>query len=351
MTTLSPQLQAALVAAVVAVVGIIVRDVGMKIWERRAEKTETAQEIFHKYSDPLASSATSLLWRLNEVINGEGRGAYLQVDAHSSKFAEYKRLSTFYRILTLLGWIRAFRRELSFLKATKSEDIATIRSAISDLESALADGAHVEGRRLVGLMQLWDLNTNNNESELIRIGIVVDQILSRELHAGQVIVASELSKDSQRNLCLELANKVSNELKVNPPGEEVVNETVARAVQCLSYREAWIYRDWQVGLGDLMLREMDKGPRMFDVIGFKDFETLVTEGSEIDKRWIGRVTAVFDNVDVSGADTYDVRLEQLRNTLRATANLLISLTNADNQQKILQEKSLELANQIVGQSE
>ena len=91
-----------MVGAVVAIAVLVVRDVLMKLWQQRKERERSAQEVFRKYSDPLASSATSLILRLDEILNGEGRGAYLLVDTHATKFAGYKRLSTIYRLLNLL---------------------------------------------------------------------------------------------------------------------------------------------------------------------------------------------------------------------------------------------------------
>ena len=340
---MSAPLESAFVTAAIVLFALFVKDV---VWKRRQEKREasrSAREVFLRYSDPLASSTASLLWRLDEILNHEGRGAYLLVDTHENKYVEYKRLSTVYRLLSLLGWIRGYRRELSFLRAQSDTHILNITLAINSLEEALADGAHVEGKRLEALLSLWGYEGELDETTRLRLGISLEQILKNELNTQKVLLAQDLPKDRQRELSFELAKALSAELNETPPSDEVVGEMVAEAAQCLSYREAWIYRDWQAGLGDLMLDEIDSGHRKFEVIGFAEFEYMSLIGPNDDNRWIERANSIFEDLDTTGSDKYDERYNQLRTTLFATAQLLLALTRADPQQQILMKKSIELA--------
>ena len=281
-------------------------------------------------------------WRLDEILNHKSRGAYLLIDKHENKYAEYK-LSTVYRLLSLLGWIRGYRRELSFLRSQSDDHMLNIRVAIDTLEKALADGAHVERKRLKALLGLWDYEGQIDEPRQLRLEICLEKILKNELHTQNVLLARDLPKDRQRALSKELAKALSAELNVEPPSDEVVSEMVAEAAQCLSYREAWIYRDWQAGLGDLMLDEVDSGHRKFEVIGFAEFEYMSLIGPNDDNRWIERANSIFEDLDTTGSDKYDERYNQLRTTLFATAQLLLALTRADPQQQSLIKKSIELA--------
>jgi hypothetical protein len=207
----------------------------------------------------------------------------------------------------------------------------------------LADGAHVEGKRLEALLSLWGYDGELDEPTRLRLGISLEQILKNELYTQNVLLARDLPKDRQRELSFELAKALSAELNETPPSDEVVGEMVAEAAQCLSYREAWIYRDWQAGLGDLMLNEIDSGHGKFEVIGFAEFEYMSLIGPNDDNRWIERANSVFEDLDTTGSDKYDERYNQLRTTLFATAQLLLALTRADPQQQILMKKSIELA--------
>ena len=134
----------ALIGVVMALVVVLLRDLFVRyVFEQRSEK-KTAIEVFRRYADPLSSSATSLLWRLNEILNQPGRGTFLRKDVASTKFVSYKRLSTIYRFAALLGWIRAFRRELSFLRSKDDSGLGQIKESLRSLERALADGSHIE---------------------------------------------------------------------------------------------------------------------------------------------------------------------------------------------------------------
>ena len=49
------------------------------------------------------------------------------------------------------------------------------------------------------------------------------------------------------------------------------------ALRCISVKQAWIYRDWQQAIGNLMIREIEGAVRRFDIIGYGDFEALVRD--------------------------------------------------------------------------
>jgi hypothetical protein len=326
-------------------VGILLRDLILKsLQEKRLQKKKTF-DIYLKYSDPLASSASSLLWRLNEIFYHPGRGIFLKEPR--TDFEIYKSISTQYRLASLLGWIRAFRRELSFLKINKKERLKSLKKAISFIESALADGPHIEKRRLEGLAELWGITLPRQSDIEVKISISLNNILQQKLHSAKVSVATELNQQDQYDICKKAAQVICRSLGIDWITEQIITETRARAIQMISIKESWLYRDWQAGIGDLMIKEVGHSSRAFDVIGFRDFEALKVSEDIENKRWLTRLNNIFDGIDVSIEDTFDARLQQLRNTMVATAKLVLALTDIQPHHHILLENTLNLAKEII----
>ena len=88
--SLNPTLQAAIIASGVTFFGIVLKDVVIKLLIDIKKRKETSLEIFRKYSDPLLSASTSLLWRLNEIFFEKGRGSYLIGETPETTFDELR---------------------------------------------------------------------------------------------------------------------------------------------------------------------------------------------------------------------------------------------------------------------
>ena len=146
-----------LAGAVATLLAGILRDFVAKWWTDRREENKSAEDVYRGYAEPLASAAIALLWRLKETFGKDGRASYLSAREPRTSFEDYKLRSTYYRLAAVLGWIRALRRELSFLRLADKKRLEVIESAIISLESSLADGHHVEFQRLDGLIRIWHL--------------------------------------------------------------------------------------------------------------------------------------------------------------------------------------------------
>lgn len=344
-TTLPVQVQAAVIAAAVTLVGILARDVVFRFLQESRETRKSELEIFRRYADPLASAASSVLWRLNEIFSQRGRGDYLTSPV--TEFEQYKRISTSYRLAALLGWIRAFRRELSFLEVRSRRQLAALKAAIRSLESALADGPHIELRRLEDLAELWDFSLPDNREERVALAIALNNIIKPKLHSQNVHVAGLLPEKDKKQLCLDVAELLGKELGIASLTPEFIGETTARAIQRMTINEAWIYRDWQAAIGDLMIKKVDYGGRAFEAVGFGDFERMWHRGGEEEMVWIDRLNKTFDCVDVSAEERLDARIQQLRRTMRSTAQLVIALAEIQPRRDVLLENTLKLARQVL----
>jgi hypothetical protein len=345
-------LETAAIAAAGALVGVILKDLIFKLIDEHRAKRETLRAVYARYAEPLSLATVSLLWRLHEALEQPGRGRFLKLVGippttnKYSTFGAYKKLSTLYRLAALLGWIRACRREFSYLKVAESEAHGPIEEAISSFEHALADGPAVAIERLVKLCSLWGLEGAINDEICqylaVDLEIAIDEFF-QDLDVDEV----NLLSDGQRSALASRAAKViTSSLKLQDVPLAVLEQTWARAIQVVDFKEAWIYRDWQSAIGDLMVRPVDGAERRFEVIGFSEFESMCTDGTDLQKKWILRLSAVFDGIDLSWKDQFDHRPSQLRAVLNATASLALALCCTVDKRNI-SDKSRELAGRIV----
>jgi hypothetical protein len=344
-------LETAAIAAIGALVGVILKDLFFKLWEENRTKKETLRAVYSRYAEPLSLATVSLLWRLHEALEQPGRGRFLKMIGvppttnKYSTFGAYKKVSTLYRLAALLGLIRACRREFSYLKVAESEAHGPIQEAINSFERALADGPAVAIERLVKLCSLWGLEGAINE-EICQYLAVDLEIAIDEFFQGLDVDEVSLLSDSQKlELVARAAGVITSSLKLQDVPQDVIEQSWARAIQIVDFKEAWIYRDWQSAIGDLMLRPIDGAERRFEVIGFSEFESMCTDGTDVQKKWVFRLSAVFDDIDLSWKDPYDHRPSQLGAVLHATASLALALVPCVDERNI-SEKSRSLAGRI-----
>lgn len=339
------QLQAAIIGAIVTFLGFILRDFVFKILHERRESQKTDFEIYKKYADPLATAATSLLWRLYEIFYEKGRGSYL-IEARW-EFEKYKKISTLYRLAGILGWIRAYKRELSFFHTHSKKQLVSIENAINGIESALADGPHVESTRLERLAFLWNINLPNDVKDKSEIAIIINNIIKPKLHSCNVKVADSLTKEDQNELCENICKALCSQLGIEHLPNQLIEEKREGAIQQIAIRESWLYRDWQAGIGDLMIKETSQGERRYEIVGYKEFEKMALSGTDEHTRWIDRLKDVIEDLDISGAGRFDARIEQLRNTMNSTAKLLKALASVKTKQNIVSQKTSEIVDTIL----
>uniref|UniRef100_UPI000A36908A hypothetical protein n=1 Tax=Amycolatopsis kentuckyensis TaxID=218823 RepID=UPI000A36908A len=308
----------------------------------RRESRAASRLTYENYANPLAVSAADLFYRMREIFDSGGSGFFLSGEVHVTTFERYKVLSTLYRMASLLAWIRALRRELLLLQPKVSRR-KKLEAALNAFSEALAEGGHIEATRLSGLAEVWGIGLSSSESSR-RAGIQVDHELKKALHAGTVAKFDDLDEAAQLD-ALERIHAVVAGADA-PDGADLAGSR-ARVAGLLSVREAWIYRDWQAAIGDVLLRETSSGPRRFQVIGYRDFETLVEEGEEADRRWLRRLYTVIDDVDVHADRTSDARIGQLHAVYVATAGIIEALSAAGGRRSPISGDLLACARSVV----
>lgn len=319
----SPQVVAALLALAGVIVGLIARDIVMAIYLVRQKRTQELadrkkaadkqhQDLVRLYSDPLKDAVTSLRHRLKEIVE-QKQSRYLLADAPNTPFLDYKRISTLYRIAAVLGWIRAIRRERSYLDPQQASGSVEMQAIVA-LEKALADGAHVELQRLDELSNLWRVSAIAPQKKG-HIASLIDGERAGFLAMKKVLSASGLSDADQVELAGRCAAIIQREVGVDIP-TDLVAATVKQSTLTFGIKEAYIYRDWQVAIGDMMLEEDKGSTRHFAVLGFGVFEDMVFEARKDPQshvaRWIGRLERLIHDLDMTQIGMFDARREQLR---------------------------------------
>jgi hypothetical protein len=314
--------QAALVGALASIIVGFLRDFASKWWSERREAKRSARDIYRRYAEPLASAVSSLFWRLKEAFGSDGRGSYLTAQEPRTHYEDYKLRSTYYRLASVLGWIRALRRELSFFRTEGQERLASLENAIAHFEASLADGHHVELQRLDGLLHIWGLRPITDGEVRMRVAVDVENHEKRYLQRFPVASPADLPSDRQGELCTEIAELICTRASLAPVSREILVETQSQAIRQIAIKEAWLYRDWQAAIGGLMIREATAGDRHFEVLGFGEFESMLLGPTEDQFRWLCRIAMLFDELDLERDNPFDARPTALRKLYQATAQMV-----------------------------
>lgn len=99
-------------------------------------------------------------------------------------------------------------------------------------------------------------------------------------------------------------------------------------LNAINIKKGLIYRDWQIGIGELMIQESKLNNRAFEVIGFKDFEVLFLSEDQLNKRWVKRIEGIFSNVNMSDDENNDARPEQIKKIYLAISKLILTIEDS-----------------------
>ena len=324
---MNEKLEIALLSLGGTMIALLIRDVIVKahfarvkrrqeIEDRDYEEGRSRAELFGLYARPLHAAVQSLKYRLEEIVN-KAPAVYLLADRPKQDYVEYKRISTCYRLAAVLGWIRAFRKERSYLAPDGREGAGEIEDLIGAFEKALADGQHVEDLRLNKLLSLWSVSLDGaNGVEKRGTAVAIDNLLHYHLDKSRTTTVATIEKEKQFTMCAELAKLIGSRLHVEIP-TGLVTSRLEEAIVFLGMREAYIYRDWQSAIGDLMIRRVRDASRRFDVIGYGSFEhtwAVASRRSPRNRRRMSfeRIEALFDELDMSQTMMSDARQAQIK---------------------------------------
>lgn len=333
---------------IAALITPIVKDLVIRRSNDRRAKTNAQREVFRNYAAPLIASCEALLWRLGEIFL-EGRHQFLKTATLPLVYNEYKRQSTLYRISGVLGWIRAMHLELSALPRGESQFLSPISDAIDNVRHVLADGPTVELHRLRQVCTVWGFDlrtlTGNHEGQLAtRFEIELYNIAGDELKHDSNLM-KQLPFDEKLRICRTLADFLSGELRIAKIDGPVIAETVNRAIQALSFREALIYRDWQDAIGDAVLLRDEDSARRYKLLGYQQFVEVLNNGT----LWMDVFRGSIDDIDFDAVDRNDSRVAQLRALAAGVATILLKLSEGEDGD-LINLKVLEIAKRLSAQN-
>jgi hypothetical protein len=299
--------------------------------EKRRDQA-SKKDAFRLYADPLSESATSLRYRLDEIAESPERAIYLNPAAPKSDYNDYKFWSTLYRLASTLGWIRAYRRERSYLDIADASSPDNLESYIRRFEATLADGPHIEDKRLREFIRHGTnkeaQTPRNPEKNLERdLAIKVENVLKSHLGDSKTS-AHELSEVKKTSLVRDVAECISKGtgLEFN---NDLLEQRKSKIIEILGIKEAWIYRDWQQAIGDLMIKNAPAGGRKYDVIGYREFIEIarrsVADPDNPDHRWTKSLYNLFSGLNLCELDLFDARQQQIKNTHNSTIELTAEL--------------------------
>ncbi|EGQ7914766.1 TPA: hypothetical protein ACN32D_004238 [Vibrio parahaemolyticus] len=321
------RIQAVVISSVVAISLFFIRDLLLPKLKATKEEKKQKIEIYKKYAEPLGKSAESMFWRLNEIFSNGTKAKFLERGKVITDFDNYKYISTLYRLGALLGWITAIKKEQSYIRASNDGDSKKLLEALNKLEKSLADGPHTEENRARYLCEIWSIEVP--QAELMALGSEISRIVKHELKVSEVQLISDLSADRNLEVARQCADYLCDSLDIARIADEQLRVTQFDVAKRLAIREAWIYRDWQTGIGELMLVKSESKNRTFDVIGYKEFEAMFESEEPEHQKWVKRLGKLFDGVAVNNVDANDMRIEQLQKTYKSIANLIITIQESE----------------------
>ncbi len=315
---------AAIIGATSALLVSILKDYLFERLKERRVREQSEATVYRQYLAPLSESCEKIVWRSKEIFIDK-RHAFLKTSTLPLDFNAYKRISTLYRIATLIGWIRGMNLELRALPRGKTNVATPISKQIAAFQKALADGPHVELHRLTRLSALWGIDLTRLDQTCqaalaMRFEVEAHTATEGKLKSDPDPLRS-LPVDKKLEICRRLAAYLAKETGGKAPDDDVVRETVERAVGGLSYREALLYRDWQDALGDAMIERDPDSVRRFRIIGYEKFTRLL----ETDAPWFAVLSRSIDDIDFDEIDPSDFRSQQLRDLSAAVASILIGI--------------------------
>lgn len=318
---------AAIIGAIANILTGVIRDFMAKAWSDKKDAQRASNEIFRTYAEPLGAAITSLYWRLKEISRQTERSSFLIAVEPRTNFDEYKLHSTYFRLAAVLGWLRVLQRERSFLRNYGENRVKNIDDAINLFEMALADGHCVEIQRLHGLQRIWQLSPISDKRIEHQAAVAIERCIEHAIRNTNVNNVVNLYGTARASICEEVSNAITTVSGIPHVTQSLLSETESLAIRQMAIREAWLYRDWQASIGDMMIREKKIGNRNFEVLGFGDFEAMIFEPSNHQQRSLQRITALFDNLNMDRIDPYDARSTVIRKLLEAAAQLITALAS------------------------
>lgn len=326
---------------VITGLSIFVKDFILEILKERRTNKQSQLSTFKHYANPVIKSCETLCWRLKEIL--DQKGAVLLDSQSKNEFFRYKYISTLYRVCAVIGWLTAIKKEYAYIDPANKKSSATIEEAIFQFRKSLADGQHMELSILLELTNIWKIDVSSlDQREKALLAVHVEKIAYNYIDKNKILSAKDLEDKVQLNMLRDISDKICSYVKCPKVEDSLFKETKERVITELSRIEAWIYRDWQDAIGEIMLSSIQNGTRRFDIIDFGTFETMYDK----DEKWVKRVERLIADLDVSVDEKYDARINQLKNMFSSCVELIFAFNSVNKQVGTIRDESLNKLNEF-----
>lgn len=332
------------IGAIAALIVPFLKDFLFQSLNERRVETRRQEQVSRNYLAPLSDACQKLIWRFSEIFI-EDRHQWLKTTTLPLEYNEYKRHSTLYRIASLVGWIRAIDLELSALPRSKGALRSPVSEGVSQVQSALADGPHVEVHRLESVCSILRLGIDDlSEERKQRLATRLEVALYDAIGPDRAIEnfdIENLELGRKKEICQRVSDFLCGELGKAKIDRKIVAESTNSLIRGLTYREALIYRDWQDAIGDMILVRDSDSIRKFKIRGFAEFEQIL----EADLAWIKTFKKLVADVDFETRDANDFRAKQLLRLAQSVSAILIEIATTK-EGDLVPDKVLELARKL-----
>lgn len=327
-----PPVQAALIVAITTLVtvilGLIFKDYLIPGWVESRSRKRRGQALLDQYRIKLFKACEALASRLAEIYRI--RSHYLWADAPKREFYLYKYQSSVYRLCVLLGWIRAYRMHEALLSFKKIKSKYAVSHSMEEMASALADGQTVEMYVAKAICSILNIDLAHlSQDALFKFSVQVDELVQKYVTNRSVNFIADLPSGEQEDFIRDVVALIpsfSGSLLTKTQCEAIIKE--------VSVKLGLIYRDWQQAIGDLMVERNDGSDLSHGVIGYRQFENIMSmpESNE-ERKWVAKAERVFQGLDLRAEHRMDSRIHQLKRLYGHAYKLMVVLNDLDEKSK------------------
>ncbi|GAB5554843.1 MAG: hypothetical protein Sapg2KO_44340 [Saprospiraceae bacterium] len=313
--------------------------IGKEFWEANRTKRKEQKEkldVFGLYGYPLLDASRELVERLFDILLEKPR--YLRKDAPESEYYKYHYISTIYRMNSVLGWIRAIRREISKMEVGKASHNQELEKAIKDFQTSLASNVFLHGQQVDYLINRWELTIPTETKDLTtedknKLELDIEVVVSTFMKELSPQRPWEIEREKKLELLKQVRAKLAEATQhPGPFDDSLITKFQRSCIRVISRRVSWIYLDWQRAIGDFMLKQntSEFALRRLELKSFHefedDFQAYKKEGQT--NRWIARVDRLFHDLQPGSSILFDTRDQQLEQVSGKLINLIDVLRKA-----------------------
>ncbi len=274
--------------------------------------------IIKHYHRKLALALSNCCQRL-EIVFRDGMPS-MQLNNITDNYLDYRHISTLYRLCAVLGWLHIIRKDWAYLHSIQDKHHNHIYAMINTVCQSLAQNPTHYEQKWLKLLEVLAIAQNNPQIESRTI-VQLQYLLSQYIPFDKGLVIEEKNNELHAPFFYKLHKLLRTTTKNYTLSLKQLLEYQQAIMTILDGREAWIYEDWQIAIGELMVKNDPLNERYFSIVDYGTFEQWLLSKKTATARWIRRIQQLFDQLDFAIAPIQDARINQLKNTYQSMQQL------------------------------